>query len=149
MAGAAALSFAQMAPITPSSDDGLSSPLPMFRQKLESHVGRLDLVHDLAEDIGTIRWYRGLFSMLGLGVAALAFWPDFSTLEAATTAVPADRVVRDEYRSQMIMPLALGGDSGRRMGATRLVEPLATAPERPTIQLTATLAQGDSFSRML
>ena len=29
-----------------------------------------------------------------------------------------DDPVRDEFRSQMIMPLALGADSGRRMGAT-------------------------------
>ncbi len=147
--GAVALSRAQIAPIAPSKGGRSLSPSSVLRQKLESHLGGLDLVHDLAEDIGTIRWYRGLVSMLGLGVAALAFWPDFSALEAATTAVPADRVVRDEYRSQMIMPLALGGDSGRRMGATGLVQPLAAAPERPTIQLTATLGQGDTFSRML
>ena len=149
IAGAAALSFAQMAPIAPSENHSLGARLSVFRRKLEIHLGGLGLVHDLAEDIGTVRWYRGLASMLGLGVAALAFWPDFSALEAATTAVPADRAVRDEYRSQMIMPLALGADSGRRMGATGLVEPLATAPERPTIQLTATLGQGDSFGRML
>jgi murein DD-endopeptidase MepM/ murein hydrolase activator NlpD len=49
----------------------------------------------------------------------------------------------------MIMPLALGGDSGRRMGATAAVVPLASAPERPTVQLVATLGQGDSFGRML
>jgi murein DD-endopeptidase MepM/ murein hydrolase activator NlpD len=49
----------------------------------------------------------------------------------------------------MIMPLALGGDSGRRMGATAVVVPLASAPERPMVRFTATLGQGDSFGRML
>ena len=49
----------------------------------------------------------------------------------------------------MILPLALGGDSGRRMGATAAVLPLASAPERPTVHFVATLAQGDSFGRML
>ena len=60
-----------------------------------------------------------------------------------------DDRVRDEFRSQMIMPLALGADSGRRMGATMAVTPLANAPERPRLDLVATLAQGDGFDRML
>ena len=60
-----------------------------------------------------------------------------------------DDRVRDEFRSQMIQPLALGGDTGRRMGATPAVQPLAAAPERPQIDLVATLAQGDGFDRML
>lgn len=109
---------------------------------------RFDLAHDLAEDIGSLHWFRGLGTMIGLGVAALSFWPDFTAVEAATTR-PADGGVRDEYRSQMIMPLGLGGDSGRRMGATDLVRPLSAVPERTTVRLTATLAQGDSFGRML
>ena len=49
----------------------------------------------------------------------------------------------------MIMPLALGADSGRRMGATRDVVALRSAPERPRLDLVATLASGDSFERML
>lgn len=60
-----------------------------------------------------------------------------------------DDTVRDEFRSQMIMPLALGGDSGRHMGATRSVVALASAPERPRLDLVATLSRGDSFLRML
>ena len=60
-----------------------------------------------------------------------------------------DDAVQDEFRSQSIMPLALGSDSGRRMGATQAVRKLAAAPERPRVQLVATLAKGDSFQRML
>lgn len=107
-----------------------------------------DWVPDLAIDIGSAQWFRGLGTMVGLSVAALLFWPDFSAVEAAPT-MQLDTTTRDEFRSQMIMPLALGGDSGRRMGATAAVVPLGSAPERPTIQLTATLGQGDSFGRML
>lgn len=107
-----------------------------------------DWVPDLAIDIGSRRWFRGMATMLGLASVALFFWPSFDAVEAA----PATRIddgVRDEFRSQMIMPLALGGDAGRRMGATAAVMPLANAPERPTIELVATLGQGDSFARML
>jgi murein DD-endopeptidase MepM/ murein hydrolase activator NlpD len=109
---------------------------------------KLDLAPDLAEDIGSARWLRGLGTMTGLAVAALSFWPDFSAVEAAT-AVTTDPATRDEFRSQMIMPLAYGGDSGRRMGASSDVQQLANMPERPFIRMVATLGQGDSFGRML
>lgn len=108
----------------------------------------IDLVPDLAEDIGSARWFRGLGTMVGLGVIALSFWPNLTKVEAAT-GLPADRTVRDQFRTQMILPLALGGESGTRMGPSALVVPIAHAPERPRLSLTATLAQGDSFGRML
>ena len=72
--------------------------------------------------------------------------PDFSAVEAAT---PLASRSRDEFRSQTISPLALGADSGRHMGASPLVRPLANVPDRPSIQLVSTLGQGDSFGRML
>ncbi len=108
----------------------------------------IDWAPDLASDIGSARWFRGLASLIGLTAVALAFWPDFAPLKAAPV-MAVDSTARDELRSQMIMPLALGADSGRRVAATDAVVPLADAPERPSIQLTATLGQGDSFGRML
>ena len=147
---AAALSIAQILPdrAGPGAADALRSRLGHCKAWVEAHCHRIDLAPDLAEDIGSARWFRGFGTMLGLAVAALSFWPDFSAVEAAT-ARPVDSASRDEFRSQMIMPLALGGDSGRRMGATSAVLPLASAPERSMIQLVATLGQGDSFGRML
>ena len=109
---------------------------------------RIDLTPDLAEQIGSRRWFRGLGTMLGLGAAALAFWPDLTPLEARP-AMPQDMDVRGELRSQMITPLALGADSGRRMGPTQAVIPLKSAPERPQIELLLTMASGDSFASML
>ncbi|MDD3798699.1 MAG: M23 family metallopeptidase [Novosphingobium sp.] len=113
-----------------------------------ARIEALDFAPDLAEDIGSARWFRGLGTLVGLAAVALAFWPDFAPLEAAP-AMHIDGEARDEFRSQMIMPLALGGDSGRRMGATQAVIPLKSAPERPQIELVATLSPGDSFGRML
>ena len=109
---------------------------------------RLDLAPDLGEDIGSRRWLRGLGTMVGLGAVALAFWPDLTPVEARP-AMPQDAAVQSELRSQMILPLALGGDSGRRMGPTSAVIPLKSAPERPQIALVVTLAPGDSFASML
>ncbi len=119
-----------------------------MRESLAAHFGSLDIAPDLGEAIGSGRWFRGLGTFVGLTAAALSFWPSLEPLEAAAST-DIDAAQRDEYRSQMIMPLALGGDSGRRMGATALVEPLAEAPERPSLEMVATLAKGDSFERML
>ena len=107
----------------------------------------IDWTPDLAENIGTRRWMRGLATFAGLGLVTLAFWPNFE-LEAAP-AVYADVPVRDEYRSQMIMPMALGGESGRRMAASPQVMPVGAAPERDRIELAAVLGQGDSLARLL
>ena len=109
---------------------------------------RVDLTPDLAQDIGSRTWFRGLGTFLGLSALSLAFWPDFAPLEAAP-ALHIDRSARDEYRSQMIMPLAMGGDSGRHMGATAAVVPLKAAPERPQIELVASLPGGDSLVQVL
>jgi len=105
-------------------------------------------VTDLAQGIGSPRWYRSLAFMLVLIALSLAFWPDFSAVQAA----PATRLTdaeREEYRAQMITPLALGADTGKRMGPTRLVVPLASAPERPVVELTATLGRDGSLESML
>jgi len=115
---------------------------------VERHCHRIDLAPDLAQDIGSARWLRGFSTLLALSFAALSFWPDFSAVEAATTPL-GDPATRDEFRSQMITPLAFGADSGRRWGPSTDVLPLAGVPERAQIRLVATMNPGDSFARML
>lgn len=127
---------------------GMAEKFEEWRFTASEKLEKIDLAPDLAESIGSGRWFRGLGTMLGLGMVALAMWPDFSPLEAAPV-VQLDDEARDEFRSQMILPLALGADSGRRMGVTPSVIRLESAPERPQIEMLATLARGDSFGRML
>lgn len=119
-----------------------------WKSTLEALCHRLDLVPDLAEEIGSRRWFRGLGTLMGLCAVAISMWPDFSAVEAATT-VSAGAGIRDEYRAQTIQPLARGGEAARRVGATALMVPIAAAPERAMVQMMATLAQGDSLGRML
>lgn len=119
-----------------------------WRDDASDRLAAIDLAPDLAENIGSGRWFRGLGTMMGLAAISLAFWPDFSALEAMP-AMQADEAVRDEFRSQAIAPLALGADTGRQMAPGSQVIPLAAAPERPEIQLVATLSTGDSFLRTL
>jgi murein DD-endopeptidase MepM/ murein hydrolase activator NlpD len=115
-----------------------------FLQKLAG----LDLTPDLGDEIGSLRWFRGLGTLAGLCVLSLALLPDFGPLYGAQAPLPTEAEF-EEARAQMIMPMALGSDSGRRMAANENVVSLAASPERPTIQLTATLGRGDSFARVL
>lgn len=163
-AHAAALSHAQVVPESPvaaqpwleTAGKAASVPAsPGWRERVtrrvrafEAWCAHVELAPDLACDIGSRKWVRGLATLLGLGTVALAMWPDFSAVEAAT-AIPGKGREREEFRSQSIAPLAFGADSGRHMGAGPLVRPLAGVPERPTVQLVSTLGQGDSFGRML
>jgi murein DD-endopeptidase MepM/ murein hydrolase activator NlpD len=119
-----------------------------WKLAVSEKLSRFDLAPDLAQDIGSRRWFRGAATMVVLGAVALAFWPSLTPLQARS-GIPEGDDIRDEFRSQMILPLALGADSGRRMGPTAAVTPLESAPERPQIELVATLAKGDSFATML
>lgn len=85
---------------------------------------------------------------LALGTATWFVASDMSPLEAATLGTNESNVA-DEFRSQMIMPLALGGESGRHMGTTGLVRPLTATPERPMEEVLATFRTGDTLDGML
>ena len=111
-------------------------------------LDRADIAPDLAQNIGSPRWFRGLVTMVGLGAVALMFWPDLTPLEARP-AMPQDVAVQSEFRNRAISPLGLGADTGQRWEPTSAVIPLASAPERPRIEMVSTLAAGDSFAGML
>lgn len=121
---------------------------PSWQHRVSVWFDRIELVHDLAEGIGTRRWYRGMATLLVLSGLAIACWPGLAAVEAAP-AIPDTAQVRDQFLSQTITPLAFGADSGRHMGASPLVHPLSHVPERPRIEMVSTLAQGDSFQGML
>jgi murein DD-endopeptidase MepM/ murein hydrolase activator NlpD len=148
--GAALLSAAQMLPHhqRQTRPHGLDDRYRAWLAGIETRLADIDLAPDLARDIGSRTWLRGAATLIGLSALALSAWPDFAPLQAAP-AMAIDEGARDEFRSHMIMPLAFGADSGRRMGATMAVSPLANAPERPRLDLEATLTAGDGFERML
>jgi murein DD-endopeptidase MepM/ murein hydrolase activator NlpD len=106
------------------------------------------LVVDLGARIGSLQWFRGLFTCTALSVAAASFAPGLTPIAAIVPAAytPAQS---DEAAAQAIAPLAFGGDTGRRMMATSAVRTLANSPERPQVELDATLGQGDGFAHAL
>lgn len=105
-------------------------------------------VPDLAENVGSAGWFRGLGLLVGLVVLVLMFWPRFAPLEAAPM-VSLDEASLVEFRAQSMRSFAGGSTQGRHFAATDAVTRLAAAPERPQIQLAATIGENDSLPRML
>jgi hypothetical protein len=129
-------------------------PHPLARRwdalcrKVEAWCARRLPSPDLAEDIGSKRWFRELAMLVGLTLVALAFWPAYAPVEAAPLP-PLDEAARAEFRAQAVHPWARGATQGRHFAATALAIRLDNAPERPSIQLAAMLGENDSLPRML
>ncbi|MEQ1509834.1 MAG: M23 family metallopeptidase [Sphingopyxis sp.] len=102
---------------------------------------------DLGQDIGTRTWWRGMVTLLCLSAIAITAWSGIAPVQARE--LPMAGRDWELARAQTIAPLAWGADTGRRMAATDAVQPLSIAPERPRIELVATLGQGDGFTRLL
>ncbi|TZG29151.1 M23 family metallopeptidase [Sphingomonas montanisoli] len=107
-----------------------------------------DIVVDLGVRIGSRAWWRGLATCIGLCTAAALFTPGFKPLPVQYGR-PLAGAEWEEARSLSIAPLGLGADSGRRLAPTEAVEPLADTPERPRVEMSATIGQGDGFARVL
>ncbi len=121
-----------------------SDRLAQFREKAHD----IDWVPDLGSDIGSWAWLRGLLTCGVLCGSAIALAPGFDPI-TGDVAAPLSGDAWEESRAQGIAPLAWGSDTGRRMAANDLVVTLSNTPERPTIDLTATLGRGDGFARVL
>jgi murein DD-endopeptidase MepM/ murein hydrolase activator NlpD len=118
------------------------------RQGLKERLANLQLVTDLGRDIGSRQWLRGFALCAGLCYAAYSFAPGIDPFIGRAPAPLAD-AQWEESRSLAIAPLAYGADTGRRMAATDIVQPLTDTPERPTVELLAALGRGDGFARAL
>lgn len=152
---------ARRAPILPTPEVPIA-PLPTRRdsnhhfarrwsrwcRRVERWTDRNHLVSDLAENVGSAQWFRGLSLLLGLILLASMCWPRLAPLEAATL-VSLDEASLTEFRAQSLRSLSAGSTQGRHFAATDAVNRLGAAPERPQIQLSATIGENDSLPRML
>lgn len=118
-----------------------------FRERVNA-LPLFELAVDLGEDIGSLHWWRGLATMLLLGAGAIALRPSYEPFYGSQPDTLTGAAF-EESRAYMIAPLAMGADSGRHMAATDAVVPLRASPERPQIDIAATLGRGDSFERVL
>jgi murein DD-endopeptidase MepM/ murein hydrolase activator NlpD len=140
-AGTVARSFGRAVAAPPPPSNGWD--------RLREGAAAIDWVPDLGAAIGGRAWWRGLLTCTAL-VAGTGYFlaPDLGPLAApAPPALAGEQW--EEARAQGIAPLAWGSSTGRRMAANDLVNPLAEAPERPLIELAATLGEGDAFDRVL
>ena len=137
------------ATISLSLADAISVPHKRgWRERLREYCEEIDLVPDLGQRIGSAEWFRGVLTCAALCGSALYLSPSFEPIPGVSEPVMTGRQF-DEARTQMIAPLGLGGDTGRHMAANDAVVPLKETPERPQIDLTAQIGNGDSFSRAL
>ena len=142
--GGAALAFAGPFQRAPSA----RAAFGQRSERLRGSAGNFDLVVDLGQRIGSVEWLRGFVTCFGLCYAAWSLAPGFEPLPGALPP-PLPDVQFAEARTLAIAPLAYGGDTGRRMAPTDAVEPLTQMPERPIIDLRATLGRGDDFTSVL
>jgi murein DD-endopeptidase MepM/ murein hydrolase activator NlpD len=127
----------------------VAPPLGASFGRRKKRLREIDLVIDLAEEPLSLRWFGGVatLSMLFALIAVIAPTP-FEPLPA----MPIDRIGSPEaaqYRDIAIAPLGSGSETGVRMAANALVEPLSEAPDRPFVELFARLGTGDTVGRML
>jgi len=126
-----------------------AAPRPVAFGRRRKRLRDIDLVVDLAEEPLSRRWWGGAATLTFLcaTVAVLAPAP-FEPLPAASP----DRVgsaEAEQYGELAIAPLAAGSGTGGRMAESALVEPLAQAPDRPSIELFARLGNGDTIAQLL
>ena len=120
-----------------------------WAQTLAARQRDLDLAIDLGDDIGSWQWWLGLGLCTALCGTALALALQVPALHGIVTAAPTP-ARQEAIAPQILAPLARGGATGAvPLPNPRLVEPLADVPERPRLELTATVGRRDSFEAAL
>jgi murein DD-endopeptidase MepM/ murein hydrolase activator NlpD len=151
LGGAMAMGGGQLALEPPSL-----RPPPPLRQSFGSkglarRTGRfadVDLVVDLGQRIGSRQWFRGLLTCGALCYGAWSLAPGLRPIPGESPA-PYNDAQLEAAQPFAVQPLAYGADTGRRMAPTDAVEALSQSPERPIVDLRATLGRGDGVASIL
>ncbi|MBC9034400.1 M23 family metallopeptidase [Sphingomonas sp. JC676] len=117
--------------------------------RLFARFGDIDLAPDLGSRIGTLTWYRGAATCVGLCAFTLLLAPGFEAPIYGTVPPPLSGGEWDAARAQAIKPLGQGSISGYHVAATNLVAPLTDTPERPIIQNETRLSSGTALLAVL
>ncbi len=127
----------------------VAAPANDWSGRLRAWLATVDLVPDLGAQIGSRQWFRGAATCAALCSFTIALSPGLQPRLIAQIPSGITTTDHDELASQSIAPLAFGATTGRRMGATNAVAVLADTPERPIIELSATMGTGDALRRAL
>ena len=129
-----------------------AAPPPMrgIVDRLHDRAIAIDWTPDLGAQIGSPQWFRGTATCLALLAGAWMLSPGLAPRPIVGAVPPPVRGAEwDESRAQSIAPIAWGATTGRHEAAGDLVVPLASTPERPIVELTATLGDGDDLIDVL
>lgn len=152
LSGATAGGGGQLALEMPSLGPAAPSPRQGFGTKGNaSRAGpfaNLDLVVDLGQQVGSRTWFRGLLTCAALCYGTWALAPPLQPI-AGVGPAPYDDAQLEAAQAVSIQPLAYGADTGRRMAPTDAVEPLSQSPERPIVDLRATVGRDDGIITIL
>src|SRR5262245_8705115 len=107
----------------------MCAPVPFGRARLP-----FTLIVDLAENVFSKQWWRGVATLGALILWALMLGPGLEPLTAGTPREPGSEV-SEQWDAAGIRSLAKGSQSGMRMATGAKVEPIAEAPERAFVDL--------------
>jgi len=127
----------------------VAPPLAPSFGRRKKRLRDINLIVDLAEEPMSLRWCAGVATLSAL-FALIAIIAPMPVEPLPTTA--SERIGAEEarqYRDIAISPLSSGSETGVRMAANQLVQPLSEAPDRPFVELFARLGAGDDIGRML
>jgi hypothetical protein len=127
-----------------------AAEVPVFGRAapLRPHGPRFTLVVDLAEDLFTPRWWRGLTTLSAMvgGLGLLA--PPLEPLPTGPFQ-PKGRDQAIQQEALGIAPLSAGSDTGLQMSEGPRARLIASAPERTMRELTLVLSPGDRLADLL
>jgi murein DD-endopeptidase MepM/ murein hydrolase activator NlpD len=116
---------------------------------LQRHFPDFEIAPDLGSRIGSLTWYRGAATCLGLCAVAMLLSPGFESPIYGYVPPALQGNDWEAAKAQAIAPLNKGGGTGYHLAATPLVAKLTDTPERPIINVSARLASGDGLLGVL
>lgn len=116
--------------------------------RLRARIAHTDWVPDLGQRVGSRDWWRGLATCTALCAGVWFLSPGYRPILGYRAPAMTGRVF-EEARAQSIAPIGYGATTGRRMAAGALVRRLAETPERPSVEMMATMADGDTLAATL
>ena len=109
---------------------------------------QIELAIDLSEDFFSLRWWRGFATLTTLTVATALLAPPFEPLPGGHPA-PVSEAEEAQFVAAGVGALVESSNAGMAMAPTSAVETLASAPERPRVELFARVGPGENIARML
>jgi len=129
-------------------DGGGAFAFPAFGKRGVQPAGGFDLVVDLGRNIGSGEWWRGLITVTLLCGSAMYISTRVPAITEPVAPVYGAAEI-EEVQAVAIQPLAARSATGQRIAPNAMVRPLAETPERPRIEVAATLRSGNGLAETL